>query len=421
MSGLDMGRMPGGVLALALVGRSWRAHGRRVRCTIGAVLRLLCVLTLHGQAFGAAVVVPGSEQASDDVAAAQRSTAMALATQARNRLVTALADRRVDDLEAWHQCGSTADRLSHQAATKAPPPAAGSRRPGETWSPFTPGDRMVTFAWMPPGTFMMGSAADERDRKESEGPRRPVLISRGFWMMTTEVTQQVWQAVMGSNPSWFHGRDGRAGGEQHPVERISWYDAVDFANRLTEEVARVAPTLGLKPHYELRSVQRNRESRITSAEVRRIPGNRGFRLPTEAEWEYACRAGTTTRYHGGDSISSTQAVFGLSGWGDVGSTAPVGSRGAAGRSAWGLDDMHGNVWEWCWDWYDSGWYGSDLPAQDDFGRRVDPTGPASGASRVVRGGSWDNDPRLLRAACRMGFTPSFGGFSLGVRLVLDAE
>lgn len=307
-----------------------------------------------------------------------------------------------------------AERLWQLAAAASPETAdAQKRRAGELVSLTLPSAKFQ-LAWIPPGRFMMGSPPDEADRSSDEGPRRPVRISRGFWLVTTEVTQEQWFAVMGSNPSWFHGRDGRSGGSHHPVESISWYDAVDFANRLTEAVARQHPDLGLRAAYALTGVQRNARGSITTASVRLVAGARGFRVPTEAEWEYACRAGTTTRYHFGDEIASGQAAFGDS----DGSTERVASHG---RNAWNLYDMHGNVWEWCWDWYEAGWYGSNAAARNQAGERVDPTGPSGGSQRVLRGGSWSCGPRNLRSADRDSNAPGIRLDCDGVRLALDSD
>ncbi len=169
----------------------------------------------------------------------------------------------------------------------------------------------MRFAWRPPGTFLMGSPPSEPQRWDDEQQHR-VTLSKGFWLGVTPVTQAQWQAVMGSNPSHFQGDD-------RPVEEVSWDDCQEFCKRLAE-----------------RDGQR-------------------YRLPTEAEWEYACRAGTTTPFHFGATLSTEQANYDGNytyGEGKKGKyreeTTPVGSFPA---NAWGLHDMHGNVWEWCQDWY----------------------------------------------------------------------
>jgi len=189
----------------------------------------------------------------------------------------------------------------------------------------------MEFVWIPPGEFTMGSPSGEKGRKADEGPIRNVTISKGFWMGKYEVSQEQYAQMTGENPSKFKG-------DHHPVERVSWDDGAAFCRVLTTKTGKA------------------------------------FRLPTEAEWEYACRAGTTTIYHAGENESDLAKA----GWykgNSGGMTHPVGKKEP---NAWGLHDMHGNVWEWCWDWYGS--YSS--------GSQADPRGPASGKRRVYRGGSW---------------------------------
>ncbi len=308
-----------------------------------------------------------------------------------------------------------------------------------TGATYTPGQTqklvadeiVIELAWIPPGVFMMGGDQSPEevmrlglgatDVYHHEHPQHAVRISRGFWIMTTEVQQGQWQAVMGNNPSHFNA------GPSHPVEQVSWYDAVEFANRLTEAVARRNPQAGLRPHYELRSVRRE-DGRIVEAEVRQVPGNRGFRLPTEAQWEYACRAGTTGPFHFGDTIDAARANYNATltyGGGAQGEfrrrTAPVAWFGVRGRNAWGLQDMHGNVWEWCWDTYDGQWYEPGKWPTNAEGERVDPTGPRTESLRVVRGGSWLDYPRFVRSAYRNDATPSNRYASVGFRLALDSD
>ncbi len=208
-----------------------------------------------------------------------------------------------------------------------------------------------------PGRFMMGSPEAQGD--DDERPQHEVTISKGFWLCQTEVTQAQWQAVMGSNPSHFQGDPNR------PVEQVSWNDATEFCSRLSKKT-------GME-----------------------------FRLPTEAEWEYACRAGTTTRWSFGDdeAVLPDHAWFVLN---SGGSTKPVGTRKP---NPWGLYDMHGNVWEWV-----SDWYGEYHP-----GTKVDPRGPSSGADRVLRGGSWDNLSSYCRSSNRGDYAPVGVAFTFGFR------
>jgi formylglycine-generating enzyme required for sulfatase activity len=185
------------------------------------------------------------------------------------------------------------------------------------------------------------------------------------------VTQGQWQAVMGGNPSRFPDRD------DHPVEAVSWSDSQAFCTRLGQAEGRA------------------------------------YRLPTEAEWEHACRAGTATPFHFGAALTTDQANYnGVSGTHGQGlqreRTTPVGS---FPPNAWGLYDMHGNVWEWCADWY-AAYPGGDC---------VDPVGPSDGSKRVVRGGSWLGSARLCRSACRTKFTPASSFGYIGCRLCLCAD
>ncbi len=227
------------------------------------------------------------------------------------------------------------------------------------------------FVEIPAGVFMMGSPSSEEGRYDDE-TQREVRITRPFWLKTTEVTQGEWESVMGSNPSHFS-----SCGKNCPVENVSWFDAIGYMNKLSERE-------GLERCYE--SDGRFKGLRCT-----------GYRLPTEAEWEYAARAGTTGARYG--SLDSVGWYSGNSG----GRTQAVGQKTP---NAWGLYDMLGNVYEWVQDWY--GAYPS--------GAVVDPLGPYSGARRVGRGGDWDGSARGLRAAFRAYVTPGARGSSLGFRL-----
>ena len=240
----------------------------------------------------------------------------------------------------------------------------------------------VKFKSIPAGSFLMGSLDADKEAQDREKPQHRVQISKPFYLGVYEVTQAQYEAVMGKgkNPSTFSATGGRkynvnvAGRPtgQHPVEWVSWLDAVIFCNKLSERE-------GLKPFYE-----------INGEEVR-VPdwNGPGYRLPTEAEWEYACRANASTpaRYSFGDDA----AELGEYGWFNEGyikgSTHPVGQKKPNG---FGLHDMHGNVWEWCWDWYGDAYYKQSPPA--------DPTGPEAGSNRVIRGGSWTN----AAGECRVG-------------------
>jgi len=230
-------------------------------------------------------------------------------------------------------------------------------------SPATAGRRYraVEFAgptncrFIAPGTFRMGSPTHELDRLDWEGPLTAVTISRGFWMGIHEVTQEEYEERMGTNPSAFSSNLLR------PVEQVSWNEAQSYCAALTEHERAAA----------------------------RIPVNSLYRLPTEAEWEYACRAWTSTRFsHGDDPNYHALSAYAWH-WHNSGlTTQPVGQKLP---NPWGLHDLHGNVWEWCQD----GW--SDrLPG----GTVIDPSRPATGSERVLRGGGWSYEPKNCRSASR---------------------
>jgi formylglycine-generating enzyme required for sulfatase activity len=239
----------------------------------------------------------------------------------------------------------------------------------------------MKLALVPAGSFWMGSPATEAQRSSDEGPRTKVLLSRPFYLGVYPVTQREYAELMGSNPSHFTA--GRGGGPDHPVENVSWKDAARFCRQLallTEEL---------------------------------VPGW-GYRLPTEAEWEYACRAGTESAFAFGDSLSWEQAnIDGRHPYGgarkgpSLGRTSRVGAYPANG---WGLCDLHGNVWEWCADWYEAGYSGARLG--------TDPQGPPTGEARVLRGGAWNCGGRRCRSACRCPSGPDFRSFAIGFRVVL---
>lgn len=219
-----------------------------------------------------------------------------------------------------------------------------------------------------PGSFMMGSPASEEGRNDDETQHK-VRITRAFWLKATEVTQGEWTAVMGFNQSYF-----KACGENCPVENVSWNDAVGYCNKLSLAA-------GLEQCY-----QGDRFIGLACT---------GYRLPTEAEWEYAARAGTTGARHG--EVDAVAWYDGHSG----STTHPVGQKQA---NAWGAYDMLGNAWEWTNDW-----------KADYSGDAVDAQGPAEGHSRVVRGGGWDFVARSARSAFRRDIEPGYRGSFLGFR------
>jgi len=238
------------------------------------------------------------------------------------------------------------------------------------------------------GTFSMGSPASEPQRGDNESPQHQVTVS-AFYIGRDLVTQNDYQELMGSNPSSFKGWN-------MPVERVTWFDAVEYCNKLSQKE-------GLTPAYTISGTGNSRT-------VDWNKNANGYRLPTEAEWEYACRAGTTTPFSTGNNITTDQANYdgnypysnyGRGQWREK--TTNVGSFPA---NAWGVFDMHGNVFEWCWDWY--GVYES--------GPQTDPAGAESGLYRVLRGGSWFDNGRYIRSANRNSSSPSLRSHSVGFRL-----
>jgi formylglycine-generating enzyme required for sulfatase activity len=223
---------------------------------------------------------------------------------------------------------------------------------------------------IPPGMFDMGSPEDEPGRWKEEGPVHRVRISRAFYIGKYEVTQEQWQKVMGANPSNFKG-------PKHPVELVSWDNCQEFLKRLN--------ALG------------------------KAKGQ--FLLPTEAEWEWACRAGTRTRFCFGDA----EARLGEYAWYDANSWSTTHPVGEKQPNAWGLHDCHGNVWEWCSDWF--GEYSAN-PWPGKFRLTRDPQGPASSPGRVLRGGGWRCNPRNCRSAFRDFLDPSGRYYFIGFRVAL---
>ncbi|MDR1787166.1 MAG: formylglycine-generating enzyme family protein [Treponema sp.] len=253
------------------------------------------------------------------------------------------------------------------------------------------------------GTFTMGSPSSEPDREDDEVQHRVTLSS--FYMGKYEVTQKEWQALMGTNPSSFKG-------DNLPVECVSWYDAVEYCNARSKKE-------GLTPAYTINKTRQDPNNTSSYDSLKwTVTWNRkanGYRLPTEAEWEYACRAGTTGPFNTGNNITTSQANYNgnypYNGNAKGQYREKTTAVGSFQPNAWGLYDMHGNVWEWCWDWY--GNYSSGAQTDPEG-----PTGPASSWSRRVRrGGSWYNSGQYLRSANRGYYSPGNRLYYLGFRLV----
>jgi formylglycine-generating enzyme len=224
--------------------------------------------------------------------------------------------------------------------------------------------------WIPPGNFYMGSPPSEKQRHDSE-TQHQVTLTQGFWLADTACTQALWKAVMGDNPAYF------TENENNPVEQVSWDDVQHFIKQLNS----LMPGLGAQ-------------------------------LPTEAQWEYACRAGTITPFSFGEIISPELVNYdGNTPYAD-GEKAGCREKTVAVKSLpanpWGLYEMHGNVWEWCSDWYD------DYPATPV----TDPIGSDTGSSRILRGGSWSNQAWRTRSANRGWYAPVNRDNYIGFRFAI---
>jgi formylglycine-generating enzyme required for sulfatase activity len=292
------------------------------------------------------------------------------------------ADPAMSEAEIERRAKEMAEKLVAEAMRQQPAPAVPTM-PTETPKPmvrtdplspgaFPAGSGMegsragevreyggIEMVWCPPGGFLMGSPASEANRYDDERQHR-VTLTRGFWMAKTETTQGQWERVMGENPSAFEGED-------LPVETVSWDDVQGWLEKMNETTP--------------------------------LPSGWKWTLPTEAQWEYACRAGTESAFAGDlDEMA----------WYDENSgstTNPVGTKKA---NDWGIYDLHGNVWEWCSDWY--GDYSS--------GSSSDPTGATVGDGRVGRGGSWSGLAQFCRSAYRFRFAPGRWSYFLGFRPAL---
>jgi formylglycine-generating enzyme required for sulfatase activity len=294
-----------------------------------------------------------------------------------------------DERECCRECADKQSRLAPVASASAviqPDPGPRLEAPDGTSGRKEPiaidlgsGVKME-FAWIPPGRFTMGSPEDESERADDE-TQHQVAIWRGFWIGRYPVTQKQWETLMGENPShvkekvktgFLSSKEGTL--PDHPVENVSWVDCQDFLVNVNDRL------VADRQHLQAR-------------------------LPTEAEWEYACRAGTTSAYYTGHGEKGLAAA----GWYAANSGNRTHAVGQKKPNAWGLYDMHGNVWEWCGDWY--GQYPDRVVS--------DPPGPSSGSGRVVRGGSWGGDPQCCRSANRRRGDPKYRAGGVGFRAVLS--
>jgi formylglycine-generating enzyme required for sulfatase activity len=233
----------------------------------------------------------------------------------------------------------------------------------------------IKLNWTAPGCFLMGSSLNEAGRSNDEGPQTKVTISHGFWLGIFAVTQDEWKNIaedvigLNAEPSYFRG-------ERLPVEQVSWHDCQNWLQALNE----------------------------IEQEANRLPPGFRYRLPTEAEWEFACRAGTSTAYDFGEA----EAALADHAWFSANSASRTHTVGEKKANKWGFHDMHGNVWEWCEDWYGA------LAG----GNISDPKGPVRGMNRVFRGGSWGVAASRCRSAYRVWNKPIYRDYTLGFRVAL---
>ena len=286
--------------------------------------------------------------------------------------------------------GSRYDDLGFRVALAfgAEPVLETNIREGENCQISLPLGAEIDMIWIEPGSFMMGSPSGELGRDDDETQHR-VTLTKGYWLGKYEVTQAQWKSVMESNPSKFIG-------DNLPVEQVSWEDAMTFCKKLTER----------------------------ERDAERLPSGYEYTLPTEAQWEYACRAGTTSSLNSGKNVTTAEEEGicdnldevgwywmngGKKNWNEGKDPAICTHSGGQKKpNNWGLYDMHGNVWEWCLDWYEA------YPTSSV----TDPKGADTGKYRVSRGGGWGCYPRDCRSAYRNWYAPDNRSYALGFRLAL---
>ena len=268
---------------------------------------------------------------------------------------------------------STARPPPQEKKTHKPPRSQGSAKspiPGEA---FVIPSCEIKMNWVAAGRFQMGSPASEAGRSTDEGPQTEVTISRGFWLGTHTVTQEEWRAVA-ADGSGLNAEPGYFRGDRLPVEQVSWNDCEQWLRELN------------------------------TLEEARLPHGFQYRFPTEAEWEFVCRAGTSTRFHSGNGEEQLDEFA----WCSGNSRSQTHVVGEKKPNAWGFHDMHGNVWEWCADWY------GPFPG----GSVTDPRGALFGTNRVFRGGSWGVAASRCRSAYRVWNKPGYRDYTVGFRVAL---
>jgi formylglycine-generating enzyme required for sulfatase activity len=269
------------------------------------------------------------------------------------------AAEAADSIEAWEKFVAKYPRSNQ--ISKARGRLERLREDAKIPKEITNGKGM-RFRLIPAGEFTMGAVTADARAGNDEKPRHNVRISKPFYISAFEITQSQFESVTGNNPSKFRGSD-------KPVESVSWDEAVEFCNKLSQ-----------------------------------LEGGK-YRLPTEAEWEYACRAGSSTTFYWGDSMDDRYA------WHAENSDNQTQPAGRKLPNSWGLYDMSGNVCEWCADWYGSDYYG--------MSGSLDPQGPSTGKNRVIRGNAWNANPGILRTSFRLSTRPDNRSNSIGFRVVLE--
>jgi Uncharacterized conserved protein len=254
----------------------------------------------------------------------------------------------------------------------------------------------IVLRLIPSGKFYMGSHDSDEFMRNNESPQHRVHITNPLYFGIHQITQAQFSSLLGYNPSISVVHDA------HPVDNISWFSAAEFCNKLSE-------TEGFSPYYLINVERRKGNQVIENADVSILGGN-GYRLPNEAEWEYACRAGTITPWCFGDLVLEVGQYAWYYDNAQL-ETHPVGEKKP---NAWGLCDMHGNVMEWCNDWYCDSFYQQDIPEDD-------PAGPDDGIARVLRGGAWQFGAEATRSAYRNSASPDTSSNIIGFRVVRNAD